>query len=189
MRPESLTGGFVTPPQDSARAFRTALSVLSRPGTILTLERLAPPAPLSPAAGTLALVLLDSTTPVFLAPSHDLPAVRDWLAFQTGAPLVGPEAAAFAFGNWDALQPLSRFAIGTAEYPDRAATLIAELPRLAPEGSRLTGPGIRDTARLSLPESPSFAENNDLFPLGYDIFFTCGNQVAGLPRSTRVELV
>jgi alpha-D-ribose 1-methylphosphonate 5-triphosphate synthase subunit PhnH len=187
MTPDALSGGFAMPSHDTARAFRGLLTALSRPGKILTLEGAAPPAPLSPAAGALALTLLDGTTPVFLAPGHDSPALRDWLAFHTGAPLVTADKAAFAFGTWPALQPVSRFAIGTPEYPDRAATLVVELPRLAAEGARLKGPGIRDTTRLNLPETAPFVANNALFPLGYDVFLTCGAQVAGLPRSTEVR--
>jgi alpha-D-ribose 1-methylphosphonate 5-triphosphate synthase subunit PhnH len=188
MTAEALTGGFAAPAQDSARAFRALLTALSRPGTIQTLDMAAPPVPLSPAAGTLALTLLDGTTPVYLAPGHDTQPLRDWLAFHTGAPMVAePQAAAFAFGRWEALQPLDRFAFGTPEYPDRAATLVIELPELRAAGARLTGPGLADAAYLSLPDVMPFKMNSGLFPLGYDKFLTCGTQLAALPRSTSVE--
>ena len=186
MTPDALTGGFATPPLDAARAFRAALDALSRPGTICRLDGATPPAPMSVAAGTLALVLLDGTTPVHLAGAHDCAAVRDWLTFHTGAPLVGAAEAAFAFGPWEALLPVDRFAIGTPEYPDRAATLVIEVPVLEPAGARLAGPGIRDAARLSLPETAAFRANRALFPLGFDAFLTCGDRIAGLPRSTIV---
>lgn len=187
MTPDALTGGFAAPSRDAARAFRAALDALARPGTIRHLSGGVPPAPLSVAAGTLALTLLDGTTPVHLAGAHDGAALRDWLTFHTGAPLVGAEAAAFAFGTWEALQPLERFAIGTPEYPDRAATLVIDVPVLEPAGARLTGPGIRGEARLSLPATAPFRANRALFPLGFDAFLTCGDRIAGLPRSTRVE--
>ena len=58
---------------------------------------------------------------------------------------------------------------------------------LSTEGPCLTGPGIKGTARLSLPETAAFAANQALFPLGFDCFLTAGTEVAGLPRSTRVE--
>ena len=180
-------GGFAHAPHDAARAFRAAMQALARPGRIERLSGALPPAPLSPAAGALALVLFDQTTPVWLAPSHDLPALRDWLIFQTGAPFTTPEAAHFVIGSWEALTPVSRFAIGTPEYPDRAATLIIEMPALAQTGARLTGPGIKDNARLSLPEVAAFQANRALWPLGFDAFLTAGDQVAGLPRSTIVE--
>ncbi len=187
MTPEALLGGFATPPQQSARAFRAALTALSRPGTIVTVEGGHGPAPLSPAAAVLALTLLDATTPVYLAGGHDTPAIRDWLAFHTGAPVVGAGDAVFAIGTWDALQPVSRFAIGTAEYPDRAATLIVEAPALTATGARLSGPGIDGSATLSLPEVAAFRANRALFPLGWDCFLTCDTELAGLPRSTLVE--
>lgn len=187
MTPDALTGGFAAPPVDSALAFRVALDVLARPGTILPLTGANPPAPLSVAAGTLALVLLDGATPVHLAGALDCAAVRDWLTFHTGAPLVGASDATFAFGPWDALRPVERFAIGTPEYPDRAATLVVEMEALTAHGARLTGPGIRDAAHLSLPEIAVFRANHALFPLGFDTFLTCGDRIAGLPRSTRVE--
>ncbi|MBU9700064.1 phosphonate C-P lyase system protein PhnH [Rhodobacteraceae bacterium HSP-20] len=187
MTPDTLTGGFATPPTDSARAFRAILDALARPGTIRTVDGAEPPAPLSSAAGAVALTLLDGTTPVHLAGDHDTQDLRDWLTFHTGAPLVAAAEAAFAFGTWDALLPLDRFAIGTPEYPDRAATLVIEMPNLHPEGATLRGPGIKGSAYLSLPATAPFIANRSLFPLGFDAFLTCGNRIAGLPRSTIVR--
>jgi len=189
MTEQYLEGGFADPPRAAAHAFRAALQALSRPGRIETLSGATPPAPCSPAAGVLLLTLCDGTTPVHLGPSHDTEALRGWITFHTGAPLVSAEAAAFALGTWEALQPIHRFAIGTAEYPDRAATLIVEMPALSATGARLTGPGIETEARLCLPETAAFQQNRARFPLGFDCFFTSGDRVAGLPRSTRVEEV
>ncbi|NBE07496.1 phosphonate C-P lyase system protein PhnH [Paragemmobacter ruber] len=184
---DALAGGFADPPLEAARAFRALLDVMARPGRIADLGGAVPPAPLSVAAGTVALTLLDGTTPVHLAGAHDVAAVREWITFHTGAPLVGAEAAMFAIGTWEALQPVGRFAIGTPEYPDRACTLIVERAELLAEGARLTGPGIRDHAHLSLPEVAAFRANRALFPLGFDCVFTAGGRVAALPRSTIVE--
>lgn len=183
----ALSGGFADAPVEAARAFRAALDAMARPGRIVTLAGAAPPAPLSPAAGALLLTLADADAPVHLAGDHDCAAVRDWLAFHAGAPIVGRAGAALAVGRWDALAPLSDFPVGTPEYPDRSATLIVEVDRLAAEGARLTGPGIGTEARLSLPEVAAFAANNARFPRGLDFFFTAGVALAALPRSTRVE--
>ena len=161
-----LTGGFADAPVQAARGFRAILTALSRPGHIVQLAGATPPAPLSPAAGAAALVLLDATTPLYLPPGHDTPALRAWLAFHTGAPLAGPEAAMFAIGTWAALQSLDRFATGTPDYPDRAATLIVETDRLEPVGAILRGPGIAGTARLSLPEIAAFRANRAPFRWG-----------------------
>ena len=187
MIPDALIGGFTDAPVQASHAFRAALNALSRPGQIETLQGASAPAPLSSAAATLAMTLFDVTTPVHLAGAHDTPALRDWITFHTGAPLVIAEAASFAIGTWKALQPTHRFAIGLPDYPDRAATLIVEMPALAAKGTRLTGPGIETEAFISLPETAAFKANRALFPLGLDCFFTSGAQVAGLPRSTIVE--
>jgi alpha-D-ribose 1-methylphosphonate 5-triphosphate synthase subunit PhnH len=182
----TLEGGFTDAPAQSARAFRAILIALSRPGTIVTLIGATPPAPLSQAAGVAALVLVDPTTPVHLAGAHDCDAVRGWLTFHTGTRFVSAEQAAFAIGAWEALQPVSRFAIGSPEYPDRAATLIVEMPSLSHMGATLRGPGIQNTATLSLPDTATFKANRARFPLGFDTFLTAGAQFAGLPRSTIV---
>jgi len=184
---EALTGGFADAPVEAARAFRAALDALARPGRIATLRGAVPPAPLSVAAGVLLLTLADQTTPLHLAGAWDSAAVRGWITFHCGAPLVGPAEAVFAVGDWAALHPLGRFSVGRADYPDRAATLIVEVAVLEAAGMRLSGPGIDGVAHLSLPEVAAFRANRALFPLGFDTFLTCGDRLAGLPRSTRVE--
>ncbi len=182
-----LSGGFVDAPVQSAHAFRAALNALARPGQPQRLAGAVPPAPLSVAGGTLLLTLADGTTPLFLAPSHDTPALRDWITFHCGAPLVEAAEAVFALGSWQALAPVSRFAIGTPDYPDRAATLIVEMDAEAPPNARLTGPGIQHEALATLPEIAAFQANRACFPLGFDCYLTGGDLITGLPRSTRVE--
>lgn len=189
MQAEALSGGFADPPRDTARAFRACLQAMARPGRIFAVEGVAPPAPLSPAAGAVALVLCDGETPLFLAPGRDTPALRDWLAFHCGAPLVAERArAAFGLGSWAALDPgHGGWPLGTDENPHLSATLIVEVERLAQAGARLTGPGIEDEARLSLPETGFFAANRARFPRGLDLFLCCGDRLAAVPRSTLVE--
>ncbi|MEM7722657.1 MAG: phosphonate C-P lyase system protein PhnH [Pseudomonadota bacterium] len=187
MQISHLDGGFTNPAQDAARAFRAALDTMARPGHIATVTGAAAPAPCSIAAAVLLLTLCDDTTPIFLATSHDTGDMRAWITFHTGAPFAAPETAIFAMGTWDALQPVSRYAIGTSEYPDRAATLTVEMDRLVADGATLRGPGIKDRAQLSLPETAAFQTNRRQFPLGFDCYFTCGDRLAGLPRSTIVE--
>lgn len=182
----ALTGGFADPAPQAAYAFRAVMSAMARPGLIETVRGAEPPAPLSQAAGIVLLTLCDPETPVYLAPSLDLPALRQWIGFHTGAPVVEAGACSFAFGAWDELLPLARFRQGTAEYPDRSATLIVETPQLETKGATLRGPGIRDTASLSLPETAAFQRNARAFPLGLDFIFTCGDRLAALPRSTEV---
>ncbi|WP_323042342.1 phosphonate C-P lyase system protein PhnH [Gemmobacter sp.] len=182
-----LTGGFADPAVQSAQAFRALLEAMARPGRIHAVAGAAPPAPLSVAAGVALLTLTDSTTPVYLAGAADCDGLRGWIAFHTGAPLVGAGLAQFAVGTWADLLPVTRFRIGEPAWPDRSATLIVETDRLEPQGARLTGPGIATEARLTLPETAAFQANRALFPLGFDVILTCGDRLAALPRSTRVE--
>ena len=189
MTAEALLGGFADAPIASARAFRAALQAMARPGTLWDVTGAVPPAPLSVAAGVLILTLCDGTTPVHLGPSVNTPPLRDWVTFHTGAPLVAAEQARFAIGTWADLAPVDRFAIGQPDYPDRSATLIVEMAALAATGPRLTGPGIGTVAHLSLPETAAFRANRALFPMGFDTYLTCGDRLAGLPRSTIVEAV
>ena len=186
MQAPTLEGGFAHPATDAAHAFRGVMEAMARPGTIQTLTGATPPAPLSVAAGVALLTLCDTETPLYLAGNTDCDAVRSWIAFHTGAPITGPSRCMFALGTWDALGPLSAYPIGTPEYPDRSATLIVETPDLAAEGATLSGPGIRDTASLSLPDTEAFQRNASLFPLGLDFLFTSGDRIAALPRSTKV---
>lgn len=187
MLDDALTGDFADAPRDAARAFRAALDAMARPGKIVTITGGTAPGPVSPAAATLLLTLCDAETPLYLAPGHDSDALRQWIAFHIGAPVVGRGDAMFALGTWDALGPQTDFPIGTPEYPDRSTTLIVEVAALANEGARLTGPGIETEHWLTLPDSSFFARNHALFPLGLDCFFTSGGRLAALPRSTKVE--
>ncbi|SOC03371.1 phosphonate C-P lyase system protein PhnH [Rhodobacter maris] len=183
---DPLSGGFADAPVQAARAFRAALEAMARPGRMQRLAGATPPAPLSVAAGTLLLTLVDDTTPLYLAPGHQGAALRDWIAFHCAAPLCAPEEAVFALGRWEGL-PLERFRLGTPEYPDRSVTLIVEPPALAPQNAQLSGPGIATVQAAQLPETAAFEANRARFPLGFDAFFCAGDQAFALPRSTRVE--
>lgn len=185
METQVLSGGFTDPAIQSARAFRSIMGAIARPGTIHEIAVVEPPAQISKAAAAVLLTLCDTDTPIYLAGDTDCEAVRAWLTFHTGAPLIGPSQAMFAVGTWDALAPLSAFPVGTSEYPDRSTTLIVEMEELS-AGTLLTGPGIEKTSSLNLPESAAFQANCAMFPLGLDFIFTCGKQLAALPRSTEV---
>ena len=182
-----LRPGFTEPAIDAARAFRAIMRAMARPGTIETVAGVAPPAPLSVAAGAVLLTLCDAETPLHLSGEADCDAVRAWVTFHTGAPLVAAEDCSFALGTWDTLMPLEAYPLGTTEYPDRSATLIVEGPELVPRGVTLRGPGIRARAHLPLPETQAFRRNAARFPLGLDFLFTSSDRVAGLPRTTQVE--
>ena len=180
----ALHGGLADPARDAARAFRAAMEAMARPGTIHRIAGCTVPAPLSVAAATLLATLCDGETRLHLAGTCDADPVRDWVRFHLGAPLVARTDAMFALGTWDALAPLDDYAIGTPEYPDRSATLIVEVPDLSPDGPALEGPGIRDRITLSLPDG-LLAARVARYPLGVDVYFTCGDRIAALRRTTK----
>ena len=185
--------GFQNPVHDAQRIFRTLLTALSEPGRILPLEPCcAPPAGLDPAAAAVILALCDGDTPLWLSPCFADAA--DFFRFHTGAPIVAdPGAALFALAGASERPSLSALFPGTADYPDRAATLVLAVDRIEGyRGWRLSGPGIPgQRMMLAGPLDAAFAEewrqNRQRFPLGVDVLFTAGNQVAGLPRSTMME--
>jgi len=187
MQANTLSGGFTNPATQSAHAFRSVMEAMARPGTIQDIEGAEPPASLSSAAGTVLLTLCDTETPIYLAGAIDCADVREWLSFHIGSPFVGPANCMFAVGSWDALEPLSAYPIGTSEYPDRSSTLIVETPQLTSLGAKLSGPGIKDQAMLSLPKRAAFQANRMLFPLGLDFIFTTAHHIAALARTTEVS--
>jgi alpha-D-ribose 1-methylphosphonate 5-triphosphate synthase subunit PhnH len=181
-----LTPGFANPPIEAAHAFRLVLEAAAHPGRRIALAGIDAPPPCSPAAATVLLTLVDGTTPLHLAGAHDCAALRAWVGFHLGAPLVGPQDAAFALGTWDALCPLTAYPQGSAEYPDRSATLIVDSTALEGVAMPLSGPGIKDKAWLNLPDPAALRSNAALFPRGVDFLFTFGAQLAALPRSTQI---
>ena len=186
METAALQGGFDAPARQSARAFREVMEAMARPGQIREMTGAIPPQPLSVAAATVLLTLCDTETPIYLAGASDTPAVRQWISFHTGAPFTGPAQCVFAVGRWEALAPLHLYPVGSAEYPDRSATLIVETDQLAPTGATLKGPGIKDQIALSLPDRAALQMNATQFPLGLDFILTSGTQLAAVPRTTKV---
>lgn len=185
-----LAPGFADPVLDSQRTFRAVLQAMAEPGRRLPLDTgLEPPAPLRPPAAAVALALLDYDTPVWL--DGDVPAVGDWLRFHTGCPVVAdPAGAAFAIAlaGWPALDALPA---GTDAYPDRSATLIAQVDTLAGDGLRLTGPGIDGAAGFGFAPMPTgfvaaWTANMRLFPRGIDLILCDDTGVAALPRTCAV---
>ncbi|MEM9210688.1 MAG: phosphonate C-P lyase system protein PhnH [Pseudomonadota bacterium] len=182
-----LTKGFTRPAIDAAVVFRSVMNAMARPGRVYEILDVTPPPGLSPATAAVCLTLFDRETPVFLGPSIDTSEVREWLTFHTNAPFVPSETAQFALGEWNDMLPLSKFPIGTPEYPDRSATLVINREGWDGHTARLSGPGLKEPLCAQLPAIQPFAENSELFPLGLDVIFTCCSEVMALPRSTKLE--
>lgn len=190
-----LAPGFADPSHDAQRLFRGVLDAFSHPGRIVELnDAPAGPGTLSPASVAFLLTFADRETPVWLEAELDTQAVRDFLRFHAGAPIVDQrEAATFAVVTGTDDDPFAGFAIGTDTYPDRAATLIVEVPSLATGPALLwRGPGIDGEVRVAIDGLghdfwPAWAANHTLFPCGVDLVFASGSRLLALPRSVAVE--
>ena len=190
-----LAPGFADPAHDAQRLFRGVLDAFSHPGRIVELrDAPAGPGTLSPAAAAFLLTLADRETPLWLEAGIDKQEVRDFLRFHAGTPIVpSREAATFGVIIAGGGEPFAGFAIGTDTYPDRAATLVIEVPAL--EGGRATiwrGPGIDGEIRVAIGGLgdgfwPAWAANHALFPCGVDLVFASGSRLIALPRSVAVE--
>ncbi|NJO36484.1 MAG: phosphonate C-P lyase system protein PhnH [Rhizobiales bacterium] len=192
-----LTPGFADLPLQAQSVFRLVLDAMACPGRIKTLGDDAPtaPAPLADATFAVALTLLDFETPIWLDQRLSTPGVLAGLRFHCGCPIVyQPEEAAFALiGDAAHMPPLAAFNRGTPDYPDRAATLLIQTEGLVQgEGWTLSGPGVRNRARLrvlglSRDMLGQLLENRARFPNGVDLIFAHGRQLACLPRTTELE--
>lgn len=188
--------GLADPTLDSQRVFRSVLEAISHPGRIVDVTApIQASAPLHPATGLVCLALLDFDTPLWLDDAATRPEALEWLRFHCGAPVVArPDAARFALiADPRGMPPLAAFDAGTAEHPDRSATLVIQVQALiGGTGRRLTGPGIERENLLELAGVPDafwtwLEDNHALFPRGVDIIASAGQVVAALPRTTRVE--
>jgi alpha-D-ribose 1-methylphosphonate 5-triphosphate synthase subunit PhnH len=180
----SIAPGFAGP-ADAQSCFRTVLRAFSRPGVpVMLATALAPPVPLSPAAGAVLLTLTDASTGV------SLPAgLRDWLVFHTGARLAAAAAADFVLA--DKACDLAGLRHGTDDEPEDGATLILDVADFAGPPYRLTGPGIETEVFVRLPVDAAFLAQwralRGISPRGVDVLFCSGARIIGLPRSTRIE--
>jgi alpha-D-ribose 1-methylphosphonate 5-triphosphate synthase subunit PhnH len=185
--------GFDAPTLAAQRVFRTLLTALSEPGRVLPLAPCcAPPTALDPAAAALVLALADGDTPLWLDPT--LGEAAEFLRFHTGAPIVAsPGEALFLVATAGNRPPLGALQPGSAEYPDRSATLILAVSALGEgQGWRLSGPGIAGTRRCAVSGLDArfvgeWQANHGRFPLGVDVVLAARDRIAGLPRSTQLE--
>lgn len=187
--------GFSDPVFDSQAVFRGCLAALSTPGTIVSLEAAMDPIPgVHLAAGMLLMALLDQDTRLWLSPAAERSRVAAHLKFHTGCALAAsPAEADFALvAGPQELPSLDAFSAGTEEFPERSAIVVVQVPELRGAGWRLSGPGIRDEARLSAPALGAqfiaqWERNQMRFPRGVDLYLVSGDRLCGLPRTTRIE--
>ncbi len=192
----AIEGGLADRVMDAQRVFRAVMDAMAMPGTVHDVPPCAaPPAPLGPVAGAIALTLLDADTPVWLdqtlATSSE---VRDWLAFHSGAPTVDilTEAHFALIADPASMPSLENFSQGIQNYPDRSATLILQVASLETgERLMLEGPGIETVQPFAPHPLPrhftgTWHQNNARFPRGVDVIFAVPAGIAAMPRTTRI---
>lgn len=194
---DGLGAAFGDPVHDAQAVFRAILRAVSEPGTSVPLPDVGClDSPFSRTAAAVLLTLADYDTPIWLAGAFDRPAAWRYLAFHTGAGRAGrADAAAFVAGPWQDLPALERLAQGTAQYPDRSATLVLPVSDLSGgAGVQLSGPGLERPRRfapggLGADFWDAAAANHARFPLGIDMLLCGPGEIAALPRSTAVEIL
>ena len=183
-----LSGGFNKASQDAASAFRAIMNALSRPGYIASLSGVTPPDPLSTAQAGIALTLFDHQTHIALKGRYCTDGVKAWLSFHTGTHFTEPAKADFIICDHDDIGALDLLRQGSEEYPDQSVTVISAYPILSEGACRLTGPGIKDKAMVSITDPSPFRDGQLPFPLGVDFILTHDAQLMGLPRTTQMEM-
>jgi alpha-D-ribose 1-methylphosphonate 5-triphosphate synthase subunit PhnH len=185
--------GLRDPVHDAQRCFRAALQALARPGTLHDVGAPIAGLPLGAAMAQLLLTLTDEATPVWW--QQPRPELAGWLRFHTGARSTdrGRDASFAAVPEARALDFLEVFALGSLAAPERSCTLLVEVPSLdGGPAMHAHGPGIPGGRPLRIDGlHPAFwsawQANHAVFPQGVDLFFTCGSQFVGLPRTTRIS--
>lgn len=172
------------PSPDEARAnqsFDALLWALSRPGQTRHM----------PVAGEDGIIqaLLDRECRAYSADPELTPAIT-----RTGAEIAPVERADYVFlGQLQQPDVLRQVTTGSDLYPDAGATVVLRAqighgPRL-----RLSGPGVDGTCEIQisgLPEGMWSVRSAVMrYPMGFDLFLVDGDQVVGIPRSCKVEVL
>jgi alpha-D-ribose 1-methylphosphonate 5-triphosphate synthase subunit PhnH len=187
---------FGDPPLASQAAFRAALDALARPGRIQrVLSDAQHPSGAAASAAALALALLDPDCTLWLAPRLAQGSAAAWLRFHTGCRIVSQLCEAqFLWSDADQLPPLQTLAQGSEFEPEAAATCFVQVDALQTgAGWRLNGPGIERTELLTVCGLDAafvaqWRANHASFPRGVDLLLCAGDCVAGLPRTTAIEV-
>lgn len=194
--PPAVAPAFADPVIDAAHTFRALLDAMSQPGTVRPAGcTFSPPKALGLAMAATMLTLCDTDTRVALVGAIDGPEVDAFLRFHTGAPRAAPPEARFVFA--DRLPTLGDLKMGTDTNPELSATVVVEMTRLGGDRLILRGPGIDGTTLFDAEDADGHAlstafladwrANNARFPRGVDLVLTCGQRLAALPRTTRIE--
>ncbi len=188
--------GFADPVQAAQQVFRVGLDALAHPGRVLDIAANAPaPAGVSAAANALLLALLDQDTTLHVSAMLD-DVTAQHLRFHTGCRLTQDiaEADFVLLATDDTWPDFSLLKQGSEYSPEQSATIVREVSSFAVGlPLLLKGAGIATTQSLQCPELDaafvtSWQAMRGRFPRGIDLFLTCGSALAGLPRSTHINI-
>lgn len=189
----TMRSAFAHPVDDAQRTFRAALSAMAEPLSPRALPILPPALPGLKASTAAALyTLADQDVRVWLPtlPDETVSSLR----FHTGMRLADlPEDADFIIiAAGMPLPDLMSLKAGSAEYPDRSATLLIEVDGFAADQVEGSGPGFAAPRRFGAAGLPKnfwreWQRNHARFPLGVDVVLISDTHIAGLPRSVRIR--
>jgi len=165
-------------------AFEEMMWALSRPGIVRTLPK--------GGMAVMAESLVDRECSFHVSDDPDLHQALT----RSGARAVSVGEADYVFttvDTGDKVATLSSLSSGTLAYPDEAATLIAAARFGLGQRLRLTGPGIKGDQTIAIDGiHPSFWQLRAKairYPLGWDLYLVDGDEIVGLPRSTKIEVL
>lgn len=184
----------------SQSLFRVVLDAMARPGTLGSLPEPphGVPAPLDPVTAAIVTCLFDHDTQIWLGDGIACIDVYEYLKLHCSCPVIKSGLTAdFAVLNaTEGVPGLAQFNPGADAYPDRSSTLIIQVPDIDTGPSiTLTGPGVEPgtEASLTVAGMPDYfwqerRDQQEIFPCGVDLIFTCGDRLVALPRSTEIEV-
>lgn len=178
------------------RTFRAMLAAMSMPGTIEVLAD-ANPSDATAALVAIAQSFLDHEVTFHVA-AEGGSALEDAILRRTGARTAPLSLAGYVFADdAHARRAVEQVLEGPLEEPEQSATVVVRCASVG-DGDlalRLTGPGVDGEITLRLGGLSADViearnERNGPFPTGIDLLFVdAQGRLAGLPRSTQVELL
>ena len=180
---------------NTPKGFQAIFGAMSQPGKRIYVDnQIDIPKDLNFAAAASCLILLSVDSLCWTDLSWTS-ATINWLQRQRGFTIVSEPCMATCalITRPDVLPPLSHFRIGDNEYPANSTTLIIQVDDIyLNKGVKLSGPGIKNMARLSPIGIPydfwkQWQAQSRSYPLGVDIFFACEDALVALPRTAQIN--
>ena len=169
----------------SADYFRSILFATSYPGTIEKLNNINPPSNMFSATCLILKTFCDSYSNIFLGNEVNNSETIEWIKFNTGANITKKSNADYAIGSWKDLIPFDDFKIGDDQNPDQSCTIICQTKFEKPNAI-ISGPGIKSSKNIFLPDREIIKKNNQQFPLGLDYYFVDKEEFYSIPRSLKI---